>query len=288
MKFDPALVGVVHLPPLPGSSAAHGDCAGALQRAGELAILQSKTLEKAGFHALILENYLDSPFHKDALAYETVCAMTLLAAAVKEVVRIPIGINLLRNASLAAQAAAAVSGCEFIRVNVLSGVYATDQGIIEGKAAELGHHRASLFGKKVNGENALQWWADVRVKHASPLLKISIAHEMKNLVQRCGAQALIITGKATGEAVNEKTLLAASRTSSELGVPLFIGSGVVAEDMNYLLQSADGVIVGSSIRKNRTAGEALDASAIKKVVRAFEQATNSKKKKRAARQKSKA
>ena len=54
-----------------------------------------------------------------------------ISAAIREVSKLPLGINVLRNDAFSALAIAAVTGADFIRVNVLSGVTATDQGLIE-------------------------------------------------------------------------------------------------------------------------------------------------------------
>ena len=54
------------------------------------------------------------------------------------------GINVLRNDAQAAMGIAAASGASFVRVNVLSGAMLTDQGLIEGQAAELLRLRRQL------------------------------------------------------------------------------------------------------------------------------------------------
>ncbi|OFZ21242.1 MAG: hypothetical protein A2X94_07220 [Bdellovibrionales bacterium GWB1_55_8] len=71
-----------------------------------------------------------SPFYRDKVPAETVAALGIITAAVREAIRLPLGINVLRNDARAALAVAAVAGCQFIRVNVLSGLAATDQGWI--------------------------------------------------------------------------------------------------------------------------------------------------------------
>ena len=59
-------------------------------------------------------------------------------------IKAPVGVSVLRNDGLAALAAAAAAGAAFIRLNVLSGTYATDQGIITGRADEVLRRRQSL------------------------------------------------------------------------------------------------------------------------------------------------
>jgi len=118
----PALIGVVHLPALAGSPRASGEHpASALEKAGQRAVSEAQALEKAGFDGVVLENFGDTPFFKGSVPPETIACMAVIAAAVRQAVRLPIGINVLRNDGRAGLAIASVTDCEFIRVNVLSG-----------------------------------------------------------------------------------------------------------------------------------------------------------------------
>ena len=76
---------------------------------------------------------------------------------------IAIGINVLRNDARAALAIAAVVGAACIRVNVHTGARVTDQGLVEGRAAETLRLRRAL------GAESVAIWADVNVKHSAPL-----------------------------------------------------------------------------------------------------------------------
>src|SRR5262249_6275844 len=135
----------------------------ALQKAGIQAVREAKLLAQAGFEAVIIENFGDTPFYKTRVPAETVASLAVIAAAVRESVSIPVGINVLRNDGHSALAVAAVTGCDLVRVNVLTGVSATDQGIIEGEAASLIRERQRL------GASSIGILADVHVKHARSL-----------------------------------------------------------------------------------------------------------------------
>ncbi|RME42763.1 MAG: hypothetical protein D6795_20545, partial [Deltaproteobacteria bacterium] len=136
------LIGVLHLPPLPGSVRfERGKWDDLTERiAADLAALAPGS--EAGVDAVIVENFGDAPFPKGEVPPVTVAAMTAILA--KFPLPVPLGINVLRNDARAALSIAAVIGAAFVRVNVLSGVYATDQGIIEGKAREVLEVRSRL------------------------------------------------------------------------------------------------------------------------------------------------
>ena len=133
-------IGVVHLLPLPGSPRWCGDINRVLSRAEEEAV----TLERGGADGIIVENFGDAPFRIGRVGSETVAAMTLAVQRVRQVVDLPVGINMLRNDALSALAVAAVTGAGFIRVNVHYGVMAADEGLVHGEAFETLRQRRAL------------------------------------------------------------------------------------------------------------------------------------------------
>jgi membrane complex biogenesis BtpA family protein len=248
----PRLIGVVHLPPLPGAPHSHGmHPAEALQTAGALAVQEAQALAKAGFDGLILENFGDLPFFSKQVPPETVASMAIIAAAVREVAGVQIGINILRNDSLAALAVAAVTGCDFIRVNVLSGVVATDQGMIEGNAATLIRERERMH-------SSVAILADVHVKHGVTLSSFDLGHAIEEAYTRSLADGVILTGRTTGRMIELPLLQRAGRFAKNNGIPIYLGSGATTEALPEIQPWVDGVIVGSDLRRKGRAGAPLD------------------------------
>lgn len=271
----PRLIGVIHLPALagaPGARALHPT--EALERAGRIAVQEARSLEKLGFEAVILENFGDIPFYREQVPPETVASLAVIAAAVRESIKIPIGINVLRNDARAALAIASVVGAQWIRVNVLSGVAATDQGWIEGRAAELLRERDRL-------QSDTRIFADVHVKHAQTYSTAKIEDAVADTALRAGADALIVSGSGTGKAVHTEILQTASRAARSVGKPLYIGSGATVADLELLLPWVHGVIVSSALRKGSQAGAPLDLGACGKFVKAFYKKPSRTKKARA-------
>ena len=124
------IIGVVHLLPLPTSARWGGSLSAIIDRAEQEAV----ALVSGGVDGIVVENFFDAPFPKSRVDPAVVSAMTTVISRLRELVSLPIGINVLRNDSLSAMAIASCTGSAFIRVNVLSGVMATDQGVIEGCA----------------------------------------------------------------------------------------------------------------------------------------------------------
>ena len=240
------LVGMVHLPPLPGSPRA----ALAVQAIESQAVAEARALAAAGFHACIVENFGDAPFHGGAVEPVTVAVMSRIVTAVRREVReLQVGVNVLRNDAAAALAVAGASGASFVRINVHVGATATDQGILEGQAAATLRLRQRL-GLPV------AIWADVHVKHGRSLAHETIADEARDAVHRGLADALIVTGRGTGWDTDVDDLRTVR--ALELGVPMYVGSGVTEQSLDLFLREADGVIVGSAIKQGGNASAPLD------------------------------
>ena len=227
------LIGVIHLPPLPGAPRYSGDSS------LEQATRDARELANAGFDALVVENFGDAPFYADDVPAITVSAMTRAVLAVQEEVTIPVGVNVLRNDGLAALSVAASAGASFIRVNVYIGTMTTDQGIISGRAAEITRLRAEL-GVDV------EIYADALVKHAVPPPGTTIEQAVADAVDRGLADAVIVTGDATGATADIEMLRRAAACSGS--APVLVGSGANEENVAELLGVAQGAIVGTSLK----------------------------------------
>ena len=259
MKKFPKRIGVIHLPPLPGSPRATLSAEKQLHHAREWAIKESLTLSRAGFDGLIIENFGDTPFFKECAPPEVLASMAIIVDSVRKKVSCAIGVNVLRNDARGALAVAGVCGADFIRVNVLCGVYATDQGLIEGNAALLARERKRLAP-------GIAIFADTHVKHARSLSSPDLETSIEETALRAGADAVIITGSTTGRAVELGDFSKGLSTAKRVGVPLYVGSGVTPENGRVLTGEGAGVIVGSYLRRGGVAGAPLDSHRIKTFV----------------------
>ena len=166
--------------------------------------------------------------------------MTLIVLRIQSLVPVPVGVNVLRNDALGAMAIASCVGAHFIRVNVLSGAMATDQGVIEGCAYDLLRYRRELGCE-------IKILADVLVNHAQPLSTNQVAVAVRDTIDRGLADGVILSGSATGSPPCVDDLVVARSAAGE--TPLFIGSGADVDNVAQLLSIADGVIVASSLKR---------------------------------------
>ena len=129
---DRAIFGMVHLGALPGAPLFTS-----LDAVIEKALRDARAIRDGGCDGFVVENFGDRPFARGRVEVETVAAMTRVIAEIASVVRLPFGVNVLRNDALSALAIAAATGAAFIRVNVHTGAMLTDQAIEEGGLADV-------------------------------------------------------------------------------------------------------------------------------------------------------
>lgn len=244
---------MLHLPPLLGSPNSKLNIA----EIEAFCLKDADALIKGGCHGLMLENFGDSPFFPDHAPGFVSTLMTRIALKVKQRYGFPLGINVLRNDAHSALAIAIASDADFIRVNILCGTRVTDQGVVTGTAHTLLRERKLLRAEHIS------IFADVDVKHSAPLAFRKIADEAEEMIERSGANALIVSGSGTGSAVDIKTLEAVRSSCKQH--PILIGSGVTAKNISEFVKHGDGFIVGSTFKP----GGKISAHVDRKRVRAL-------------------
>jgi membrane complex biogenesis BtpA family protein len=264
-KWQPqGLIGVVHLPALPGDPAYDGR---SLEDIIKFALTDASALVAGGIRAIIIENFGSAPFPKGTADQPMPPHHTAMMAIIAHEIRriypdVALGINCLRNDAIAAMGIAVAVGARFIRVNVLTGAYVTDQGIIEGDAYQLLRFRQQL------GANHIAILADILVKHATPLAPLSATDATKDTLLRAGADAVIVTGSGTGEPVDRRTLEEVHRAAD--GRPVLRGSGTKAETMANYASFIKGAIVGTALKVDGKVHNPVDVERVKKMVKTFE------------------
>jgi membrane complex biogenesis BtpA family protein len=252
----PSLVGVVHLPPLPGSPRWGGDLAAVAASAARDAL----ALAEAGFDGILVENFGDAPFLPGRVSPVTVAAMTACALAVRAAAPgVALGVNVLRNDAEAALAVAVAAGADLVRVNVHTGARVTDQGLVEGRAHETLRLRRAL------GAGHVRLLCDVDVKHSAPLAARPIGEEAHDLAERGLADAVLVTGSGTGRGVDLSDL---SAVLAAVHVPVLVASGVTIDTL-AAVRRAHGVIAGSCLRASGRAGDPVDAAIATRFADAF-------------------
>jgi membrane complex biogenesis BtpA family protein len=256
-----AVVGVLHLPPLPGSPRPGPGMQGVV----DAALRDAEALVAGGADAAIIENLGDAPFDVTVEPHVT-AALAVVTAAVRARfgADLVLGVNALRNDPLAALGAAAAGGGAFVRINVHVGVMVTDQGVIQGRARE-----TLLYRQRVAPRVGIV--ADLLVKHAAPLAPVDLPQLARDTVARGGADVLVVTGSGTGQPTDLGRVKAAQDAGT--GAPVWVGSGVGLDTAAAVAAVADGAIVGTVLHRDGDLRAPLDVERIRRIVGAFRAAT---------------
>ncbi|MHC5010836.1 MAG: BtpA/SgcQ family protein, partial [Planctomycetota bacterium] len=107
---------------------------------------------------------------------------------------------------------------------------------------------------------------DLRVKHATPLGPRPLEEEAHDLAARGGADALALTGPRTGTAVDPEELQRVRAAVPRL--PLLAASGVTANSVASVLRLADGVLVGTALKRGGRTDAPVDPRRAASFVRA--------------------
>ncbi|MBX3354475.1 MAG: BtpA/SgcQ family protein [Phycisphaeraceae bacterium] len=252
-----ALIGMVHVPALPGTPKA-------LHTVTEIAAhaaAEAKILADAGFDAILVENMHDAPYLARVVGPEIVAAMTACVLAVRQAVAIPVGVQILAGANMAALAVAHAASGAFIRAEGFVFSAVADEGVLaSADAGPLLRYRRQI------GAEGVLVAVDIRKKHSSHALThdLDVAAHAR-AAEFFGAEALIVTGPETGRATSHGDLRAVREASS---LPLIVGSGATPNTLPMLLEVADAVIVGSALKRDGHWASPLDPARLDAMVRA--------------------
>ena len=240
------MIGMIHLPPLPGYENSPGLERAIRQAVGDLNVLQSR-----GFDGVLIENEYDRP-HRVESTPETTAAMTRITrSVVQESESVSVGCEILLNDPRASLAVARMSGAAFIR---------TDYFVDRMTRPEYGEFSIDPDGlieyrRKIGAEHVLIL-ADIQVKYATMIEPRPLA-ESARLAKEKGADAVVVTGDASGRAPTAEQLREAAQ-----GLPVLIGSGLNPDNAAGLLAECDGAIVGTALMRDRI----VDPAAVERLM----------------------
>ncbi len=250
------VIGVVHLPPLPGSPRWNPE--ERLDAILERALSDARALEEGGVDAIIVENYGDAPYAIRVREPETLAATSIVVHEIVKSVAIPVGVSLLRNSGPEAVAIAAVTGASFIRVNAFCEPRASPEGILEPVA------RDTLLKARALGWRG-QILADVDVKHSLPLSPgYDPRWALRETLHRCKPDAIIVSGARTGEAP-DPGYVAALRSNAP-GVKIVLGSGATPDNIRLYWRLVDGFIVGTYFKLDGVTTNPVDRERVRKMM----------------------
>ena len=244
------VIGVIHVGALPGTPRSSQTIAELIASARE----EAKIYRECGVDGVIIENMHDVPYLRGEVGPEIVAAMTAIGIEVKSECRLPVGIQILAGANIEAMAVAHAAGLDFIRAEGYVYAHVADEGLIQASAAKLLRYRRMI------GADRVQVWADVKKKHSAHAITADVSlGETAETVEFMGADCVIVTGSATGQAPR---IADVQEAKSHCHLPVFLGSGISELNIGDFHNEADGFIVGSSFKVNGLWSNTIDPTRV--------------------------
>lgn len=256
-KFLAAMVAVL---PLPGAPLYDGKDHKVIGQA----LADVDVYRKAGVDSILFENDHDLPYIQPPLDERGTALMTEIVKEARKRFDGPIGIQMLEAANITSLEIAAEADLDYIRVEAFVFAHVGGSGVIHGSAGKIMRRR-----KELNAEH-IKVFADVKKKHGSHSLTIDldIQDEIKQ-AEFFLADGVIVTSQFTGMNPDRNDLVKAKKATN---LPVLIGSGMTAENIEEYLPLADGFIVGSFFRKDGKFLEMLEPERLEQFLRVFEPA----------------
>ena len=219
------IIGVVHLAPLPGSPRSPRTVQQVLDQARQDALHYLR----AGVDALLIENHGDAPFDKDSVDPHVPAILAVVARELGEELRCPDrDQRAAQRRRVGARRGRRVGRRRSSARTSSPGVVATDQGVIEGQAARWLKYRRQLgaAGRDLGRRRG-------QARDGAPRAA-GVAVAARELLQRAGADRLLVTGPSTGSPPDADAR-SRDQGEAESRVPVYLASGVTHENVGALL-----------------------------------------------------
>lgn len=240
-----AIIAMAHLPALPGqplydAERGMGGIIDAVRK--DLAVLEDSDVD-----GILFCNENDRPYRLHADAAQ-VAAMTVVIDQLRKQVTKPWGVDVLWDPS-AAISIASVTGAWFIR-EVFTGTYAGDFGTWNTDPA------AALALRRRLHADDLKLFFNITAEFAAAVAPRPIDVVARGAYFSSLADAICVSGVVTGDAVDIEQLRRAKAAVGNAAV--IANTGVKAETIGSMLEVADGVIVGTYLKRDGVTWNPVD------------------------------
>jgi len=244
-----SVVAMAHIGALPGAPLY--DSEGGIDRLVDGVRKDIEKLQAGGVDAIMFGNENDRPYELAAPA-EAIASMTAVVMAVKPMLTVPFGVNYLWDA-YATVAIAGATGASFAR-EIFTGLFASDMGLWQTNAAKALRLRRTL------GRPDLKLLFNINAEFAASLDTRPIALRARSAVFSSLADAILVSGPLTGQAVENSDLIAVREALPE--TPLLANTGVNIDNVEAIMKHADGCVIGTHFKVDGNTWNAVDGARV--------------------------
>jgi membrane complex biogenesis BtpA family protein len=239
------VIAMVHFPPLPGTP--QFDAARGVEGLFDWVARDLDVLQEAGVDAVLFGNEGDRPYElKVDVASPT--TMAYVIGRLRPEIRVPFGVDVLWDPH-ATIALARATGAAFAR-EVFTSVYASDMGLWNTDAA------AALRYRRLLGAEDVTLFFNISAEFAAPVGARPLGLLARSAVFSSLADVVCVSGPLTGEEASVEAIRTAKEAVPE--IPVVANTGVRAETVGTILSVADGVIVGTSLKRDGVTWNPVD------------------------------
>lgn len=248
------LITVIHVQALPGTPRHRFSPDQIIDHA----VKEAEIFAQAGVDEIIIENMHDRPYLNRQIGPEVIAMMTRVGLAVKAVAPLPIGIQILAGANQASLAVAQAAGLDYIRAEGFVFGHVADEGFIQSDAAALLRYRKQI------GAEHIKILTDIKKKHSAHAITADVdLEETAHAAEFFLSDGLIVTGAATGQPASLEEVQAVKQS---VKLPVYVGSGINDQNIKAFGAVADGLIVGSYLKKDGYWENEVDPERVKRLI----------------------
>ena len=233
---DKPAIAMLHLPAMPGRP--RHDRAAGMQHLVDTVARDLEALQAAGVDGFLFCNEADLPYQM-RVGPEVAAAMAAVIGQVRDLITRPFGIDLVWD-PVSSLAVARATGASFVR-EVFTGVFESDLGLMQPDFGAIAAYREQI------GAGSVAMFTNITPEFASTLGNRSIATRAKSAAY-LGVDAILISGQITGSATYMTELREAKQAVPDM--PVLANTGVREETVDEILGVADGLFVGTSLKRD--------------------------------------
>lgn len=246
------LIAMLHLPALPGRP--RHDRAGGVDRIVESLHDDLEILQDAGVDGLLFCNEHDIPY-STSVGIEAATAMAAAIGRLRDEIRLPFGVDLLWDPH-AAIAVARATGAAFVR-EVFTGVFDSDMGVLAPDLGALAGYRHAI------GADDVALFSNITPESSRSISARPVAERALGAAYS-RVDALLISGPRAGAEVATSDLIEAATAGT--GLPVLANTGVNHDNVHDILAIADGLIVGTSLKRGGSTWQPVDRDRTRRMV----------------------
>ena len=239
------IIAMVHLGALPGSPLYNKESGitGLIKEAKK----DLEALQTAKFDAIMFGNENDRPYQLNVDTASTAAAAYIIGE-LKRDIKIPFGVDMLWD-PMATIALGTATKANFVR-EIFTGTYSSDMGIWAPNAGEALRYKQNL------GSEEMLLLFNISAEFAYSQDRRPLTDRARSVVFSSLPDAILVSGQITGEAASMHDLMSVKKVLPH--TPVLANTGVKHDTVIQVLKTADGCIVGSSLKEDGNTWKPVD------------------------------